>query len=197
MPRDVDTLLSSTAAFINGKAFTKDASGTGRVVVRIAELNSGIGGSTVYSDAQVADNFLVRPGDLLFAWSGSLTVQRWYRPEAIVNQHIFKVVPRIPYPMWLVYQLLRENLEEFRAIASDKATTMGHIQRHHLDKLVAIPESGTTEEDMALMEGLWKRALAAETENLTLAELRDIILPALMSGRLRVNDAERLVEDAV
>ena len=32
--------LSSLAKFVNGKAFTKDATGTGRVVIRIAELNS-------------------------------------------------------------------------------------------------------------------------------------------------------------
>ncbi|WP_456505278.1 restriction endonuclease subunit S [Arthrobacter sp. UYCu723] len=65
--------LSSTAQFVNGKAFTKGASGTGRVVIRIAELNSGIGGSTVYSDAEVSDQHIANPGDLLFAWSGSLT----------------------------------------------------------------------------------------------------------------------------
>lgn len=82
--------LSQLAHFVNGRAFTKGATGVGRVVVRIAELNSGIGSSTVYNDIGVADEHLVRPGDLLFAWSGSLTVARWYRPEAIVNQHIFK-----------------------------------------------------------------------------------------------------------
>ncbi len=45
--------LSSLAKFVNGKAFTKGATGTGRVVLRIAELNSGIGGSTVYNDIDV------------------------------------------------------------------------------------------------------------------------------------------------
>lgn len=34
-------------------------------------------------------------------------------------------------------------------------------------------------------------------ENETLAELRDTLLPKLMSGQLRIKDAERLVEDAV
>ena len=55
------------------------------MVVRIAELNSGPGGSTVYNDVSVDEENLARPGDLLFAWSGSLTVRRWFRPEAIVN----------------------------------------------------------------------------------------------------------------
>lgn len=42
--------LSSLAKFVNGRNFTKDASGTGRAVIRIAELNSGIGDSTVFND---------------------------------------------------------------------------------------------------------------------------------------------------
>jgi type I restriction enzyme S subunit len=46
--------LSSLAQFVNGKAFTKDASGTGRMVIRIAELNSDPGLSTVYNDAGVS-----------------------------------------------------------------------------------------------------------------------------------------------
>lgn len=186
--------LSAAARFINGKAFTKGASRTGRVVVRIAELNSGIGGSTVYSDIEVADDYLARPGDILFAWSGSLTLHRWFRSEAIINQHIFKVVPAARRPAWLVWNLIASKLDDFKATAADKATTMGHIQRHHLDELVEVPAREVVERHDAQMTALWSRALAAEQENLTLAATRDTLLPALMSGRLRVRDAERVVE---
>lgn len=124
VPAANEVPLSATAEFINGKAFTKGASGTGRVVVRIAELNGGIGGSTVYSDAIVDDKHVARAGDILFAWSGSLTLHRWFRDEAIVNQHIFKVIPRDGFPAWLVYELVRQKLVDFKAIAADKATTM-------------------------------------------------------------------------
>ena len=189
--------LSETADFVNGKAFTKGASGTGRVVVRIAELNSGIGGSTVYSDADVEDKHVSRAGDILFAWSGSLTLHRWYRDDAIVNQHIFKVIPKVGYPSWLVYELIRAKLDAFKSIAADKATTMGHIQRHHLDATVPVPRPEDIARIGAAMDGLWQRALAAERESLTLAEMREALLPELMSGRLRVKDAEKKVEEVV
>lgn len=188
--------LSATAEFINGKAFTKGASGTGRVVVRIAELNGGIGGSTVYSDLAVDDKHLARPGDILFAWSGSLTLHRWFRDEAIVNQHIFKVIPRDGYPAWLVYELVRQKLADYKAIAADKATTMGHIQRHHLDEVVAIPTAVEVGRLDSLMSALWGVALNAERESLNLAATRDALLPQLMSGKLRVRDAEKLAEEA-
>jgi type I restriction enzyme S subunit len=41
------------------------------------------------------------------------------------------------------------------------------------------------------------RAHQAAVESRTLAALRDTLLPQLMSGKLRVRDAERIVEDAV
>jgi type I restriction enzyme S subunit len=188
--------LSTTARFVNGKAFTKGASGTGRVVIRIAELNSGLGGSTVFSDAEVGDDFLARPGDILFAWSGSLTLHRWFRPEAIVNQHIFKVIPN-GYPSWLVYELLRDRLAYFKGIAADKATTMGHIQRGHLDELVDLPSSHSINRVDELMTSLWDRRLLAERENETLTATRDTLLPQLMSGTLRVRDTEFHMEEAV
>ncbi|WP_308492800.1 restriction endonuclease subunit S [Microbacterium terrisoli] len=186
----VEVPLSSTAQFVNGKAFTKEASGTGRVVVRIAELNSGIGGSTVYSDADVEDRYVARAGDILFAWSGSLTLHRWFRDDAIVNQHIFKVIPNDGYPAWLVYQLIASKLAQFKEIAADKATTMGHIQRHHLDEPVLVPGAKTVKEIHTLMTALLDSSLNASRQNLTLAATRDALLPQLMSGKLRVRDAE-------
>jgi type I restriction enzyme S subunit len=187
--------LSSFANFVNGRAFTRGATGTGRMVVRIAELNSGPSGATVYNDLDVADQHLARPGDVLFAWSGSLTVARWFRPEAIINQHIFKVVPNGGVPGWLAYELVQSKLAEFKRIAADKATTMGHIQRRHLDELVIAPALEEIPRLDDMLRSLWDRALAAEQENLSLVQLRDILLPRLMSGELANKYAEKIVED--
>ena len=189
--------LSSLAQFVNGKAYTRNASDTGRMVIRIAELNSGPGGSTVYNDIEVPSENLAEPGDLLFAWSGSLTVERWCRPEAIINQHIFKVLPKGATPVWLVHGLLLNLLPYFQGIASGKATTMGHIQRHHLDEPVEVPSAATMSALDRVCAPLWQRALAAEEESLVLADLRDALLPKLLSGELRVRDAESFVEEAV
>jgi restriction endonuclease S subunit len=46
--------VEDLAQYVNGRAFTKGASGKGRMVVRIAELNSGPGGSTIYTDIDAA-----------------------------------------------------------------------------------------------------------------------------------------------
>lgn len=49
----------------------------------------------------------------------------------------------------------------------------------------------------SVLSGLDELAACHERENETLAELRDTLLPKLMSGELRVRDAEKVVEDVV
>jgi len=182
---DVSATAIPTAAlarFVNGGAYTKDATRTGRMVLRIAELNSGPGGSTVYTAREVPEDQTARAGDLLMSWSGSLDIYRWTRDEAIINQHIFKVIPK-NLPVWLVNDRLKAVMPIFQAIAKDKATTMGHIQRCHLESTtVPMPSS----EQVALLDAslgpLWDRLLLAEREIHTLAALRDALLPELLSG---------------
>lgn len=85
-------------------------------------------------------------------------------------------------------------MPEFRAIAADKATTMGHIQRRHLDQaLVAVAPSSLMNRAGEILDLCHERALLGERQSRTLAAIRDLLLPKLMSGEVRVKDAERLL----
>ncbi|WP_082144886.1 restriction endonuclease subunit S [Xylanimonas cellulosilytica] len=188
--------VSKLAKFVNGGAYTKEASGTGRMVIRIADLNTGPGASTIYNDIDVPGDRLAHFGDLLMSWSGSLGVYVWVREEAIVNQHIFKVI-LTDFPAWLVHNRLNVALHGFRAIAADKATTMGHIQRKHLDETFVEVPIAKLEQLNHLCVPLWNRFISAQLESMRLAELRDALLPELMSGRMRVDEAGCLVSEAL
>jgi type I restriction enzyme S subunit len=185
--------VTDLGRFVNGKNFTKNATGSGRLVVRIAELNSGLGASSVYNQVNAAPEYTAYPGDILFAWSGSLDVYRWHRAEALINQHIFKVIPQ-GLPAWFVYYHLKNAMPFFQGVAADKATTMGHVKRSHLSEWpLAIPGPGLLEVANELIEPLYLGIHLNERTNFTLATLRDTLLPKLMSGELRVRDAEKLV----
>ena len=176
--------ISDIAAYINGKAFTKHASGRGRMVIRIAELNSGPGAATKYSDVDTEPQYTAFLDDILFAWSGSLGLYRWHRDEAIINQHIFKVIPN-DRPKWYVYYRLVEAMPFFQAIASTKATTMGHIKRGHLsDATFAEPPATLIETADNLIRPLFDLVHSNERQSLSLASLRDTLLPKLISGEL-------------
>jgi len=183
--------LTDIARFVNGGAFTRGASGKGRMVIRIRELNTGPSDTTVYSDEAVRADKEANPGDILFAWSGSLGLYRWSGPVSIINQHIFKVVP--VQPAWFVYAAISRHLSEFQAIARDKATTMGHIQRHHLEEaMVRVPPPELMEAWDAELSVLWDLILAREKANGALASLRAAVVPALVTGRMALNfDARR------
>lgn len=80
---------------INGKAFRpKDWSTSGLPIIRIQNLNNPEA-SFNYCDFEVEGRFLVDPGELLFAWSGtpgtSFGAHIWNGPKAVLNQHIFRV----------------------------------------------------------------------------------------------------------
>lgn len=184
--------LVDAVSLINGGAYTKGADGAGRMVIRIKELNSGPSESTVYSSITVPHNKTAYPGDVLFAWSGSLGVWRWYRDEAIVNQHIFKVLPN-KHPVWLGWIHVLDELERFQDIAAGKATTMGHITKDHLERTMVPTFSPEELETLAArVEPLWDAQLRAGRELQAFQAVRTQLLPALVSGELRVAAANEM-----
>ena len=75
---------------------------------------------------------------------------------------------------------------------------MGHIQRHHLvEAICAVPGKPVLETADQLIDPLYQRQIDSALESRTLAALRDLLLPRLLSGELRVPAAERMVEAAV
>lgn len=63
--------------------------------------------------------------------------------------------------------------------------------------LVKVPEPETAAEVSERVRPLLARAIQAEQESGTLADLRDTLLPQFMFGQLRVRDVERVVEVAL
>ena len=177
--------LSGLAEYVNGGAFTKGADGSGHPIIRIRELNSGVTRATPRSSRVVPANQMATAGDLLFSWSASLDVYRWFGQDSLINQHIFKVFPRTGYPQWLVYLALCEAMPFFQSVARDKATTMGHIQRHHLNEAtVEVPIGMAPELDEAI-GGMYDLAGENLRQEQTLIPSRDALLVKLISGELR------------
>lgn len=181
--------LSTYADFVNGRNFTEGADGTGRPVVRTPEVRLGPSGSTPRNAIDAVDANVARSGDTLFVWSGSLTLGRWRWEDGLVNQHVFKVIRRAGTPDWLPYQLIQRQLPWFLSLAADKATTMGHIQRRHLDAPVPALEASVLSRLDEIAGPLWDASLDARIEADRLAGVRDQLLPLFMSGRITVDEA--------
>lgn len=194
-PSGASAPVSEIARFVNGKAFTKHAGEQGRPILRIKELQGGVGAATPVADLDVKSDHVAKFDDLLFSWSGTLVVTRWPGEEALINQHLFKVIPN-GLPTWFVEGWVRHHLPEFQAIARDKATTMGHIRRRDLDEATVIvpppDELEAIDHRIAPLDRL-RAGLASESQRLT--DARDALLPKLVSGKLRVQDTEAAIEE--
>ncbi len=188
--------LDSAAEFLNGLAlqnFRPHDADTSLPVIKIAQLRSGSPGGSERASSSIDPRFIVANGDILFSWSGSLEVVVWSGGRGALNQHLFKVTSA-NYPKWFILGWLLYHLPAFREIAADKATTMGHIQRHHLTQAeVVVPSSGVLATASAILGPLFNRRLTNAVEAGALSTLRDVLLPKLMSGELRVREAERLM----
>jgi len=189
--------LDQIAEFLNGLALQKYP-GTGSddlPVIKIAELRAGVATGTDRASRSIPPQYVVEDGNVLFSWSGSLLQRVWTGGRGALNQHLFKVTSK-QWPKWLHYLWVDHHLPSFQATAASKATTMGHIQRHHLSEAMTIIGSADvmTAAD-ALIGPLFQRRVANLLEAGTLATTRDLLLPRLMSGELRVKNADPLVAE--
>lgn len=181
--------LDEIATFLNGLACQKYPASDGEDyyhVIKIAELRRGFTESSDHATKKVPNEYIIHDGDVLFSWSGSLEVCLWTNGEGLLNQHLFKVSSK-HYPKWFYYLWTLFYLPEFRAVASDKATTMGHIQRYHLtNSLVVVPPNDTLQIMDDIMSPIIKKYLSNGNETQTLIQLKNDLLPRLMSGELQV-----------
>lgn len=183
--------LSEIADFLNGLALQKfppESPSSYLPVIKIREMKAGISDQTDKASANLNEKYVVHDGDILFSWSGSLEVVLWKYGKGALNQHLFKVTSQ-NYPKWFYYHWLMRHLEFFRMIASVKATTMGHIQRYHLDEAkVIIPTETVMKKADTVFAPLFDKMIAnnAHISSLTLA--REALLPPMMSGEVRVQN---------
>ena len=182
------------AEYQNGLAMQKyrpTSSETGIPVLKIRELRQGhCDDNSELCSPNIKREYLIHDGDVIFSWSGSLLVDFWCGGICGLNQHLFKVTSN-NYDKWFYYVWTKHYLESFIAIASGKATTMGHIKRNELSKAeVLIPNESEYKRIGALLKPIYDSIIINRRENKKLALLRDTLLPKLMSGELDISNID-------
>lgn len=131
------TTLGDLGQYLNGRAFkTTEWSKSGRPIIRIQDL-TGSHRSPNYFEGEVEDRYVVRPGEFLISWSATLGAYIWDGPEAVLNQHIFKVESNIDKEFH--YYLVRERIAELERNAHGSG--MVHVTKGVFENTpVAVPE---------------------------------------------------------
>ena len=186
--------MIDVADYLNGLAMQKyrpisDESSI--PVIKIKELRQGYcDENSELCSPSIKSEYIVHDGDVIFSWSGSLLVDFWCGGICGLNQHLFKVTSS-KYAKWFYYAWTKHYLEHFISVATDKATTMGHIKRDELAKAeVFIPNESDYSRIGALLQPIYDLVISNRIENKKLALLRDTLLPKLMSGKLDISEIE-------
>ncbi len=182
--------LTEIASYMNGLAMQKfppENNEDSLPVLKIKELGQGFCGTdSDRCSCNIKDECKIHNGDVIFSWSGTLLVDVWCGGDCGLNQHLFKVTSK-DYPKWFYYYWTKHHLQEFIHIAKDKAVTMGHIKRGHLEEaMVVIPDNDSMEKAHELFEPILSKMISLRLENSRLSLLRVTLLPRLMSGELEI-----------
>ena len=120
--------LGDVASYINGYAFKpSEWSDRGFPIIRIQDL-TGNSYQMNRFNGEIDSKYKVLDGDVLISWSASLGIYVWHGEDAVLNQHIFKVVfdKEDVLKEFFIYQM--ENILQ-NASSQVHGATMKHLTR--------------------------------------------------------------------
>lgn len=149
--------------------------------------------------------FCVPVGTVLFSKLNPVIERVWLvdpQPDetAICSTEFLVFPPKVPFERCFLYCLLRSP--DFRDAVNSLVTgTSNSHQRARADGILAIavarPPARLAGRFERLVGPIFDRTLANRRESQTLAKARDSLLPKLISGEIRVRDAQVLGEAAL
>lgn len=182
--------LYDIADYINGLACQnfRPAEGEDSLpVIKIKEMHDGITLDTERVSARIPEKNIINDGDILFSWSATLEAMYWTGGKGGLNQHIFKVVPKEPYPKEFVYHQLSSYIINFVKMAEARKTTMGHITSDHLQQSrIVLPPEPVLRKFHDAVTAPHHMMIKCRKENRELEKLRDWLLPMLMNGQAQI-----------
>ena len=144
---------------------------------------------------------ILKADDVLYTIAGTIgriaSAEDWILP-ANTNQAIAIIRPEPGIPsgfliLTMRHEVFREELHHNIVHAVQANLSLGMLSKA---KIVVPPET-ILRKLFAPIDDVLRKISANRTESRTLAILRDTLLPKLISGEIRIKDAEQLIGDAV
>lgn len=199
-------LLSDLASFQNGYAFkSQDWVDTGHPVVKIGDVKPGLidfsGCSRVAPTTVVGlERFKLSRGDLLVGMTGYVgetgLVPR-IEPDAYINQRVGRLVTRAGLTdIGMIYCAVRDPAYKVYAESQSHGSAQANVSGAALLAYpLVIPRPDVLYSFNRIVEPLLESILANHEQAQTLTQLRDTLLPRLISGQLRLPEAETVLND--
>src|SRR5690606_5647556 len=161
--------------------------GDGIPLIRIRELKNERPG--VSTTEQHPKGYLVQNGDVLVGMDGEFKPYVWGSGPSWMNQRVCCFKPKSGYSVGLVKGFIEPQLREYELTAT--ATTVIHLGKGDIDRFSFVDAGVDLLHAFSrIVDPLYGEIVSNKTSSNTLEQLRDILLPKLLSGELSVSSAE-------
>jgi type I restriction enzyme S subunit len=155
-------------------------------VVRIRDIPNGQ--SATYTTEAVADRYMIQDGDLLVGMDGDFHMTVWWSGPAIQNQRVARFTPGPAMAVLPFFYSLEEKIRELNAAIV--GTTVAHLGDMHIKQIkLVVPDHDFLDRVRAAFNPIGEEVGKLKKMARTLRQTRDLLLPRLLSGRLRVTPA--------
>jgi type I restriction enzyme S subunit len=177
------------APFASAQFNTK---GIGEPLIRIRSLASENPG--IWTPEVHPKGYKLRRGDIVVGMDGEFRAYLWGGIEAWLNQRVCVFLPKKKYSAAFVRNSIIEPLAQVEA--TETATTVIHLGKSDIDRFsMVVPTAPVLAAFNHLCQPWYDHIVASKRENNILAALCDALLPKLISGNLRLKDANKFVEE--
>lgn len=188
--------LTDAVDFVFGEPFNSlffNSDRAGRPLIRIRDLKTY---APQFYTTEVRDReTVVVPGEVVVGMDAEFRPTIWCGEPGLLNQRVCVVKPVVGSRAFAL-KLLEAPLAHIESFKS--GTTVSHLNKADLEQVrVVLPGARAITAFDRSAEPLRSTIVGLHHENRALADLRDALLPKLLSGELRVRDAETLVGEAV
>ena len=188
--------LSDFANVVYGAPFASkqfNADKIGVPLIRIRDLATHEPG--VSTEQIHKKGHLIEPGDIVVGMDGEFRLHVWKGPRSWLNQRLCHFEPKRGVPKAFLAEALKTPLAFFER--GKVGTTVIHLGKSDIDTFEILQPGQTLLKAFAgIAEALLDRTVGNALQSRTLVQTRDLLLPKLMSGKIRVGDADKFVQES-
>ena len=168
--------------------------GEGMPLIRIRDLPDEAPG--VFTTEAHPKGYLVQPGDVVVGMDGEFRAYVWGGQSGWLNQRVCVFRAKEPYGSAFVREAITEPLRQVEA--TETATTVIHLGKGDIDRFQIVGASSEVVIQYGrLCQPAYLQIVNNKQQSRGLAALRDTLLPKLLSGEIRVPEAEEAGEEAI
>jgi len=174
---------------INGAPFKSSLFNKEKIglpLIRIRDLKTNE--PQFWTNEQHPKGMIIKPGDLIVGMDAEFRPHFWLGSNAWLNQRLCQFKPKNNYSRLFIREVIRPQLQFFEN--SSVGTTVIHLGKGDIDSFKSIiPSSAVLTEFYNLSETIVEAIVDNSGESKNLQNLRDVLLPKLISGELEVSEA--------